>query len=348
MDNGRPALSVGILAGGKSTRMGKNKAFLRIENELVIERTAREFGSFSEVLVSAASKGEYEYLGLPVVYDENRDIGPIEGLRQAIRAAKEEFIFVCAADMPFLKKETAEYIAQFICSDYDCYVLTDEEHIHPLCAIYSRRALPVIEKLISQGNYRLREIFAFLPTKYISLTLSCIDKKSIRNINTKEDYLEAVRPVVFSVSGFSDSGKTWLISKLINEFITDGYSTAVLKHDGHDMFSDLPDSDTDVFTRSGAYCSAVFSDTRYAMTVRERMTAEDFIHMMKCREEPPDVIIIEGLKSAPYPKVVTSDGTYGGTVICTVGCTPLCAPAYDRDDVKGIYLCIKSFFGLER
>ncbi len=352
------ALSVGILAGGKSSRMGKNKALLKFENSTVIERTIKELRVYPEILISAAVRGEYERFGLPVVYDENSDTGPIEGIRRVLTEAENEYVFICAADMPFVKKELVDFIAQFICSDYDCYVITDEEHMQPLCAVYSKAVLPVIDSLIAQGKYRLREIFRACPTKYIPLEYSRFEKKVVKNINTKEEYFEAIKPVVFCVSGYSDSGKTWLISKLINEFIRDGYSCAVLKHDGHDVFSDLPDSDTDIFTRSGALCSAVFSDTRYSMHFSESISPEEFIGMMRSRSVPPDVIIIEGLKGSAYPKVeiVMKDICEKSvcdvnTLICTVtDCISpeeISCPVFGRDDIRSIFMCIKEYFGME-
>ncbi|MBO6015511.1 MAG: molybdopterin-guanine dinucleotide biosynthesis protein MobB, partial [Lachnospiraceae bacterium] len=245
--------------------MGKNKALLKIENESILQRTTRELGGFSEILISAAKRGEYEALGFPVVYDEHPDVGPMEGIRMLVGEAAEEYVFVCACDMPFLKKELVEYLAEFISSDYDCYVIVDEQHIQPLCAIYSKAVLPVIEQLIAEGRYRLREIFDRVRTKYVSLALSCFDSKVVKNINTREEYRALSGPVVFCVSGYSDSGKTGLITKLINEFIREGYSVAVLKHDGHDTFSDLPGSDTDLFSKAGAVCSAIFTDTRHML-----------------------------------------------------------------------------------
>ncbi|MBQ5317417.1 MAG: molybdopterin-guanine dinucleotide biosynthesis protein B [Oscillospiraceae bacterium] len=354
-------LSVGILAGGKSSRMGKNKALMQIENVTVIERVARELSGFSQVVVSAADKGEYEFLGLPVVYDENRDIGPVEGLRRVLTEADNDYVFVCAADMPNIRKELVDYIAQFICSDYDCYVITDDEHMQPLCAVYSKRVLPVIEKLISEGRYRLREIFALCPTKFIPLEYSCFDKKAVRNINTKEDYLELIKPLVFCVSGYSDSGKTWLISRLINGFIADGYSCAAIKHDGHDHFSDLPDSDTDIYTRSGAHCSAVFSDTRYSVHYRKSTTPDELIMGIKAVCSP-DVIIVEGLKGSDLPKIeVIRKGIFEKsvcdkkTLICAVSdcippevvCTSYGCPVYGFDDIGGIIMCVLRYFGVD-
>ena len=186
-----PPLSVGILAGGNSVRMGANKALLPYGDGTVIETILKELGAFSELLVSAAQKGVYESLGVPVCYDERSGIGPIEGIRMLLSNAKEEYVFVCAADMPSIKKELVHYIARFISPDYDCYVLTDGQYMEPLCAVYSKRVLPAIEQTIARGEYRIRVIFKTCPVKYIPLESSGFDKNVIRNINTRQDYLEA-------------------------------------------------------------------------------------------------------------------------------------------------------------
>ena len=86
------AFSVGILAGGKSTRMGQNKALMEYQNETMIGRISREFSKLGEVLVSASARGLYEAEGLRVVYDEAKEIGPIEGIRQLVTASGEEYL----------------------------------------------------------------------------------------------------------------------------------------------------------------------------------------------------------------------------------------------------------------
>lgn len=118
--------------------------------------------------------------------------------------------------------------------------------------------LPVIKELIDKGQYRLMNILHAGRTKYIRLETSCFDKRVVKNINTKEEYVRLVLPVVFCVSGVKDSGKTGLIVKLINEFITQDYTVAVIKHDGHEYEMDHEGTDTWCFTRAGAKCSAIF------------------------------------------------------------------------------------------
>lgn len=82
----------------------------------------------------------------------------MEGIRQVLIHTSCDYVFVCAGDMPFITGDLVRYMAEFISSDYDCYCMVDEDHIHPLCAIYSKKILPVIEELIEQGQYRLMQI----------------------------------------------------------------------------------------------------------------------------------------------------------------------------------------------
>ncbi len=344
-------LSAGVLAGGKSTRMGQDKALLMLESKRFIDRICEELGGFSQVLISAAQKGVYEDTGLEVVYDEHSDIGPIEGIYQILGAAQEEYVFICAADMPFIKKELVEYMAEFVSSDYDCYCLVDEDHVHPLCAIYSRRMLPAILEQIESGHYRLLNVLRAVRTKYIRLESSCFDKKIIRNINTREEYARLKLPMIFCVSGVKDSGKTGLIIKLINEFIASGYSVAAVKHDGHEYVMDHEGTDTDRFRKAGAVCSAIFSDTQYSVNRGERTDLEHLLSLCG----GADVVIVEGMKHSAYPKVEVVRREKSLAPVCDMD-TLICiatdvvsqedvkCPVFGMDDIQGIFLCVKNYF----
>ena len=380
------AYSVGILAGGKSSRMGQNKALMEFQNETMIGRILRQFSDCSEVLVSASSHGLYEAEGIRVVYDEIKEIGPIEGIRQLVSASGEEYIFICAADMPFVNADIAKYIAEFISSDYDCYVVADEDRVHPLCAIYSKKILPVIEELIREGKYKLMELLNRVRTKYISLEHTDFDRRVLRNVNTKDEFLRLSLPVVFAVSGYKNSGKTWLIEKLINEFILSGYSVGVLKHDGQDHIEEAEGTDTARHRRAGAVSTLVFSDSQYVLTVvsKQKMSglsdtaekkeipetsrssnaesltdhfADLYIEEMKRQPNSPDIIILEGFKKSKYPKVEivrSSAVPYSvadpATLICIstdiLSPDDVSCPVYGLDDVQGIFSCVREYFSI--
>ena len=344
MNFGRIQYSVGILAGGKSSRMGKNKALLEFESDTFIGHAVKEFAGH-EIIISASGQTEYEKLPAKIVSDENKDIGPIEGIRQILKAASEDYVFICACDMPFITGRIADYIAEFISSDYDCYVITDEDRMHPLCAIYSKRVLPVIEKLIANGEYKLRLILENTRTKFISLENTNFEKRIVRNVNTKEEYRELKKPVIFAVSGYKDSGKTWLIAELINEFIKDGFSVGVVKHDGHDSIAEAEGTDTYKYAAAGAVVTAVYSDSKYVISGTGKADPEDLIDHMRGSPNPPQIIILEGFKSSSYPKVVLGkDGEFPpvdeSTVILKIN------GRCDAGEVAGICDAVKKYLDL--
>lgn len=183
-----PPISGGILAGGKSRRIGQDKAFLKSGEHSFIEHLIEELSGCEEVIVSASQPGLYENLGLPVVYDEHIDFGPPEGIRQILRAAKEEYVFICACDMPFICRELVEFIASYISSDHECYIIVDEDHLYPLCGIYQRSVIPVVEDLIQEGEHRIRELYQRRPTKFISLEYTWFGEDVLQDIDTPEEY----------------------------------------------------------------------------------------------------------------------------------------------------------------
>lgn len=337
--------SVGILAGGKSSRMGKNKALLEYESKTFISRIIEQFEG-QEIILSEAYDNEYDIPGIKTVTDENEDIGPIEGIRQILKASTNEYVFICACDMPFITSKIADYLSEFISSDYDCYVITDEDRMHPLCAIYSKKIIPVIEELIARKDYKLRLILDNTRTKLIGLENTNFDKKTVRNVNTKEEYNELKLPVIFAVSGFKDSGKTWLIVELINEFIKDGFTVGVIKHDGHDSIAETEGTDTYKYGNAGAKITAVYSDSKYVISSGEKTDSEVLINYMKNMENTPDIIILEGFKHSSYPKVILEkegeEFPYGEHTNAIVKIAGRC----DRDKVAFIYDQVKKKFDL--
>jgi len=353
-------LSVAILAGGKSTRMGQNKALLEINNKRFIERIIDSVSDYEEVLISAARKGDYEYLNLPVLIDEHKEIGPIEGIRNVVSKATNKYTFVCACDMPFINSSLIEYMEGYISSDYDAYVIADDDHIHPLCAIYSKDILPVIEELIANGNYKLTDILSRVRTKYIKLKHTTFEKNVVKNVNTRQEFKKIILPIVFTICATKNSGKTTLIIKLINEFIKDGYSVGVIKHDGHDYECDHEGTDSYRYYEKGAKVAGIFSSTKATINRRldDSYKGYDYAQKMIDSMSDCDVIILEGFKDSDYPKVevvrkeisqkLVSNARNLICVATDVSFDDLSQKQYDLNDSHGIFLCIKQYFGLEQ
>ena len=183
----KTGLSAVILVG-RSTRMGRDKALLELGGQTFISRLAQEFSVCDEVFVSGPSGRDYSGYGLKVVEDEHQGIGPMEGIRQSLRHAASDHVFICACDMPFVRREMIRYLAGFISPDCDACVFRSEGRVHPLCGIYSRTALPVAEEMIAEGKYRMMELLSRVRTRYVDLSGSGLAGEALANINTPEDY----------------------------------------------------------------------------------------------------------------------------------------------------------------
>ena len=348
-----PLLSAAILAGGKSSRMGKDKSFLQIEGKTFISRIISELSQFDEVLISA-NDDSYKTLGFPVISDATQDFGPLEGICRVLEKSRNEAVFVCASDMPFIKKEVPLYLSQFISSDFDLYVLTSEGKFQPMCAIYTKKCIPQIKKCLENQDLSVKSLFNLVRTKFIPIELSSLDKKTIININTPQDYNKATSPFVFCVSGIKNSGKTSMILSLISELKKRNHSVGVIKHDGHDCFTDAPNTDTAYFTDQGAVTTAVFSDSRFAFHATDKTSIENLIEKMKSLQNAPDIIIIEGLKDSSYPKIevlrknVSEKSVCNReNLICTASDFKFClvgVPNFDFKDVGLIADCVESYF----
>ena len=346
-----PRLSAAVLAGGKSLRMnGRSKSFLTYENQSFIERILAQLTDFDEVLISVDEKNKYEHLPYPLVIDEVLAIGPLGGLYSCLKQCQNDDLLVLATDMPNIKKELLEFMVEFISSDYDCFVVQSSDKIHPLCGIYKKSMLRVIEQMIAEQNYRLLDLLSRVKVKYIPLTYSCFNDDLVANINTPADLVKLRKPAVFCVSGVKNSGKTTLITKLIKAFKAEGYQVGVIKHDGHEFEIDTPGTDTYQYQQAGSDGIVIYSETKFALIKKwDEVHVEQLMAYLK----DLDIIIIEGLKHSRYPKIevvqensicderyllaVATDGGFKHEKVKTVG----------RDDVEALIAIIKSEMYLE-
>lgn len=294
-----------ILAGGQNTRMGKNKALLRFNNETFLERIGAQLTALDEVLLSVNEKNQYPQAKWEEVVDAYSQIGPMGGIYSALLACKASRLLTVSCDMPFFTSGLAEYMGSFVSDEFDAFVVvTRENRVQPLCAIYSKSAVPVLKKQIDQKNYRLIDALALLRTKRIPLKHTVYADETVQNINTPTEYASLLRqlkgPPVVAVSGRKNSGKTTLLTGIIPCLCREGLRVAVVKHDGHDFVPDVPGTDSFRLREAGAYGVAVCSQNRYMVTAEHSdLTIKD----MKEHFPDADIILVEGAKHSDYPKI---------------------------------------------
>lgn len=139
-----------ILAGGKSTRMGTNKALLRLGETTVIELIADLMKSvFAEVILVTNSPEAFHFLHLPLFSDIYRERGPLAGIHSALVHSKTDSVFILACDMPLMTREMIEYIVRFPTTKPAKFCVAAGYH-QPLAGVYTKRLLPIIEQILSR------------------------------------------------------------------------------------------------------------------------------------------------------------------------------------------------------
>ena len=179
-----------ILSGGKNIRMGKNKAFLEVGGQRIIDRTAELFQEiFSQVILVTNEPLQYAYLDIEIVTDLIPMSGSLIGIYTGLFYSSNTHCFVTACDMPFLNQKVVEYIIS-IKENYDVVIPHLKDGYHPLHALYSKRCLKSIEELINEDNLKIINFFNKVKVREItSNEMSSIDPvmNSFLNINTPED-----------------------------------------------------------------------------------------------------------------------------------------------------------------
>jgi len=157
-----------ILAGGKSSRMGENKALLDIGNQTSIEKIYNELKQVvDEVVIIANEPSIYDFLNIPIYQDRYLDKGPLAGIESAMyhKSVHEQYVMV-ACDAPFINKDVLSYLLKRI-NKYDAVIPSYDGQIHPLSGVYSRRIYNVLHEQLKNDELKIRLLFNLIRTRYI-------------------------------------------------------------------------------------------------------------------------------------------------------------------------------------
>jgi molybdopterin-guanine dinucleotide biosynthesis protein A len=178
-----------IMAGGDSTRIGKDKSMLPINGKPMIKHICDQLRPhFDQILVSSCDKSEYDFLGVEIIPDRLAGQGPLMGIASALKASANEVNFVIACDIPEVDMSFVRTMLRQV-RDYDAVVpTTGPSQYEPLFAVYKRDILAAVEDALSSGSNRIMDALTSCKVKYIGLT----GAQQIKNINTMNDYREFI------------------------------------------------------------------------------------------------------------------------------------------------------------
>ncbi len=178
-----------ILAGGKSVRMGQDKALLEYQGESFIERICKEFDFFFEKYIARGTNPDCFIEGWKVMEDIYKDKGPIGGIHAVLSCCAADAMFFATCDMPFLTGKLSKMLCEELKEDVDAVIaVTEDGRKHPLCGVYRKSMVRVCEAQILSGNNRMVSVLDKVNVAYVPVNGQ--DALQLQNINTKKEYLE--------------------------------------------------------------------------------------------------------------------------------------------------------------
>ena len=180
-----------ILTGGKSRRMGKDKALLEAQGGTMSLMLAERYSSvLGEVVFSVDRPGRFDCGAFPQLPDAFPGKGPMNGLYSAFHATKEELVFLTATDMPCGDPTLAKKLTGCIGGGDICTILRRNGHVEPLFSVYHRRCLSMVETCLNGGTYSLLQLFRSLSVQAVpeESLLEWDVARILTNVNTPLDY----------------------------------------------------------------------------------------------------------------------------------------------------------------
>lgn len=203
------SLAAFVLAGGKSVRMGRDKALLDWQGQTLLARAlalANSIASPARIVGDASKFTQFA----EVFEDVYRDQGPLAGIHAALTGSPAELNLVLAVDAPFVEIGFLEYL---VAQASGCAALVTVPHAaggwQPLCAVYRRQFAAIAERALQAGRNRIDSLFAGLDIRAISqaeIVKEGFSESMFRNLNTPADYAGSVNPSAVRVGDGSDGG----------------------------------------------------------------------------------------------------------------------------------------------
>jgi molybdopterin-guanine dinucleotide biosynthesis protein A len=193
-DHGVESVTGFVLAGGKSSRMGKDKAFLQLGGRTLLAHALAQSQAATENAWIVGSAKKFAPFG-PVVEDRYPERGPLAGIQAALAATLTELNLITAVDMPFLEPDFLRYlVTRARASPAVVVVPMAAGRVQPLCAIYRKSFAAVAERSLLAEKNKVGSLFSEVQTLVIEqeeLERNGFAGEMFRNLNTSQDWQQA-------------------------------------------------------------------------------------------------------------------------------------------------------------
>jgi molybdopterin-guanine dinucleotide biosynthesis protein A len=187
-------VSIFVLAGGRSSRMGSDKALLPIGDVNLLQLTLAKAREVAPKTVIVGNRERYAQFG-DVIEDIIPGCGPLSGIHAALSSTGSELNLILSVDMPLMSADFLRWLLQTgAACDELAIVPQAQGRTQPLCSVFRRVAQNEVERALRAGEYKVDRLFSIVPTRLISASewrAAGFSPDIFRNVNTPPEY-EAV------------------------------------------------------------------------------------------------------------------------------------------------------------
>lgn len=309
-----------LLAGGKSRRMGQDKAHIELNGGTMFERALALLQQFCARTIIAGDRPDLERPNLPSLPDLYPG-SALGGLYTGLKASTTEWILVAPCDMPYPDKRIVERMLENR-DGFDAVVPRTPAGYEPVFALYNKNCLPQMESMLRQHQFRIYDFYQSIKIRYLDPhELPEGWEQALININTPEELAgikeEKVTPPVISIVAKSGTGKTTLLEKLIAEMKQRGYKVGAVKHDAHSFSIDHEGKDSWRLTQAGADTMLITSPGKVAMVRQNPHDEEPALTATIERYcADLDIVLTEGFKRSSMPKIEVHRSERSERLLC--------------------------------
>ncbi len=188
------SVSAAIMAGGKSKRMGQDKAWIELDGEPLITRVASVLAQVADEVIVVANEPRYASLGLRVVHDKYPEGGALGGIATGVAAATHDTVLVAACDMPFLSAAMWRLLLGHA-GEADVVIPRVGGEYETLHALYTKACLPHMARALAENRLRVIAFFDQVRVQAIDEPeLRAVDPtlRAFTNVNTPEELAMAL------------------------------------------------------------------------------------------------------------------------------------------------------------
>lgn len=185
-----------VLAGGKSSRMSRDKALLDFKGQALLTHMLELIKPFCDSTFISGNNPEYQLLGGKLIPDVYQDKGPISGIFSVLSSSQNEWNLIVSVDVPMVNHELLQYLIENR-NSYDAVVPVHSGGTEPLISLYHKRIVPIIQEMIQANDYKLMNLTRRINTNHVDCNeLVRRYPHLFLNVNKLDDY-QAIQALGF-------------------------------------------------------------------------------------------------------------------------------------------------------